>query len=105
MAGDRKKALDTLHRILPDLKAPPTRFTLAYCAALTYASIDRREEAFTWLETARQMRDTSFPFFPSDARFDALKTNERLCAVGGVDQVGRPILAVGALSSAPKRRL
>lgn len=77
ISGDRAKALETMHRFLPDLRAPLGPYTLSYCAALTFTSLGDREEAFTWLEKAWQMHDASFPFFPSDARFDALKTDAR----------------------------
>ncbi len=77
LAGDRTRAMDTMHRYL-DVKAKTiTRYTLAYCAALTYTALQERDAAFEWLEKARLARDNSFPFFPLDPRFDALRPDPR----------------------------
>ena len=60
----------------PDLKEI-TRYTLSYCAALTYVSIGQKDKAFEWLEKARVGRDASFPFLTHDPRFDPVKSDPR----------------------------
>jgi len=54
-----------------------TAYALSYCAALTYAGMGRKDQAFEWLEKARIGRDASFPFLPYDPRFDPLKGDPR----------------------------
>jgi len=71
------KALETMRLFIDPDKKEITRFTLSYCAALTYASIGQKDKAFEWLEKARIGRDASFPFLPHDPRFDVLKSDPR----------------------------
>ncbi len=77
LAGDRPRALATMHRYLDTGAKTVTRYTLAYCAALTYTALKDKETAFDWLEKARTARDNSFPFFPYDPRFDTLRQDSR----------------------------
>lgn len=81
MLGDRERALATMRRYLDPTKKEITRYTLSYCAALTYASLGDRDQAFAWLEKARIGRDNSFPFFPLDPRFDSLRNDARYTAL------------------------
>ncbi|MBL8213204.1 MAG: hypothetical protein JNK87_20975, partial [Bryobacterales bacterium] len=76
-AGQRQNALNTTHLYYPDLQAPLTRFSLSYCVALVYTGLGEPGPAFSWLEKARTHRDMSFPFFPSDPRFDSLKSHQQ----------------------------
>jgi TolB-like protein len=71
------KALETMRLFIDPDQKEITRFTLSYCAALTYASIGEKDKAFEWLEKARIGRDSSFPFLPHDPRFDSLKNDPR----------------------------
>lgn len=77
LLGDRTRAFEIQRKYLPNPEGPFNRFTLSYCAALTYAGLGDRDGAFRWLEKARQFHDLSFPFLPFDPRFDALRTDPR----------------------------
>ncbi|MFN7923056.1 MAG: tetratricopeptide repeat protein [Bryobacteraceae bacterium] len=77
LAGERAKALETRSKFLPNPDAKPSRYTLAYCAALTEVGLGQKDEAFRWLQVGFQVRDNSMPFFASDARFDPLKSDPR----------------------------
>jgi serine/threonine-protein kinase len=83
VAGSRAKALETMRLFIDPDKKELTRFTLSYCAALTYLSVGEKDTAFEWLEKARIGRDPSFPFFPHDPRFDALKSDPRFAPLAG----------------------
>jgi tetratricopeptide (TPR) repeat protein len=78
-AGDAAKALSTMRRFVDPAVAEKalTRFTLSYCAALTYASLGDADRALTWLDRARRGKDASFPFFARDPRFDPLRNDPR----------------------------
>jgi TolB-like protein/Tfp pilus assembly protein PilF len=77
VAGDSARAIQTMRRYLPSDDPPLTRFTLCYCAALVHTSLKRPDAAFAWLEKARLVKDSSFPYFPLDQRFDALRSDPR----------------------------
>jgi hypothetical protein len=77
LAGSNAKALETMRLFIDPDKKEITRWTLSYCAALTYAGIGQKDKAFEWLEKARAGRDASFPFLPYDPRFDSLKSDPR----------------------------
>jgi serine/threonine-protein kinase len=77
LAGAHAKALETMHLFIDPDRKEITRYTLSYCAALTYAGMGQKDKAFEWLEKARISRDGSFPFLPYDPRFDALKSDPR----------------------------
>jgi TolB-like protein len=78
LAGSDAKALETMRLFIDPDKKEMTRWTLSYCAALTYAGLGQKDKAFEWLERARAGRDASFPFLPYDPRFDSLKSDPRL---------------------------
>ena len=82
------KALETMRLFIDPDQKEITRFTLSYCAALTYASIGQKDKAFEWLENARIGRDASFPFLPHDPRFDVLKSDPRFKPLA--DSVKKP---------------
>jgi len=84
LVGDRQRALATMRSFLPKDGQPMTRFTLCYCAALTYASLNEKDEAIQWLERAREMKDSSFPFMPYDIRFRALRGDARFARLAAV---------------------
>jgi len=77
LAGERERALATMRRYLDPNAKSVTRYTLAYCAALTFTALRQHDEAFDWLEKARSVKDNSFPYFPYDPRFDALRKDPR----------------------------
>jgi adenylate cyclase len=77
LAGAKAKAMETMRLFLDPDRKELTQYTLSYCAALTYASVGRKDEAFEWLEKARAGHDASFPFLPYDPRFDPLKNDTR----------------------------
>ena len=94
--GASAKALETMRLFIdPDLKEI-TRYTLSYCAALTYVSIGQKDKAFEWLEKARIGRDASFPFLPHDPRFDPVKSDPRFKPLA--DSLTKPAVAGGPLS-------
>ncbi len=77
LLGDRKRAFEVQRKYLPDPEGPLNRFTLCYCAALTYAGLGDKDGAFRWLAKARRIHDQSLPFTPFDPRFDALRGDPR----------------------------
>ncbi len=77
ISGASGMALETVRLVVDPDRKEITPYTLSYCAALTYASLGRDDEAFEWLEKARIGRDNSFPYFPHDPRFDRLKGDPR----------------------------
>lgn len=77
LAGSNAKALETMRLFIDPDQKQITRYTLSYCAALTYASVGQKDKAFEWLEKARIGRDASFMFLPYDPRFDPLKSDPR----------------------------
>ena len=89
LAGSSAKALETMRLFIdPDLKQI-TRYTLSYCAALTYVSIGQKDKTFEWLEKARIGRDASFPFLPHDPRFDPVKSDPRFKSLA--DSLTKPL--------------
>jgi TolB-like protein len=84
------KALETMRLFIDPERKEITRFTLSYCAALTYASIGEKDKALEWLEKARIGRDASFPFLPYDPRFDVLKSDPRFKPLA--DSLKKPAL-------------
>jgi serine/threonine-protein kinase len=84
LAGEQDRAMATMRRYLyPDSKTI-TRYTLAYCAALTYTALKQKDKAFEWLDRAREAKDNSFPFFPRDPRFDGLREDPRYSRLAGL---------------------
>jgi TolB-like protein len=77
LAGANAKALETMRLFIDPDKKEITRYTLSYCAALTYAGIGQKDKAFEWLGKARIGRDASFPFLPWDSRFDPMRSDPR----------------------------
>jgi TolB-like protein len=77
LAGANAKALETMRLFIDPDKKEITRYTLSYCAALTYTGMGQKDKAFEWLEKARIGRDASFPFLPYDPRFDPLRSDPR----------------------------
>lgn len=88
LAGANAKALETMRLFIDPDRKEITPFTLSYCAALTYTSMGRDDQAFEWLEKARTGRDASFPFLPHDPRFDRLKRDPRFAALA--DSLKKP---------------
>jgi TolB-like protein/Flp pilus assembly protein TadD len=84
--GERERALATMRLFLPKEGQPMSRFTLCYCAALTYTSLNEKDEALRWLERAREMKDSSFPFLAYDSRFRPLRGDARFVRLAAVMQ-------------------
>ena len=85
---DKAKALETMRLFINPDEKQTTRYTLSYCAALTYASIGEKDKAFEWLEKARIGHDFSFPFLRQDPRFDPLQSDPRFGRLA--DSLKRP---------------
>jgi TolB-like protein len=77
LVGNKAQAFETAGRYIDLHTNTITRYALSSCAALLYTSMGRKDEAFEWLEKARNSHDNSFPFLLYDWRFDPLKSDPR----------------------------
>jgi serine/threonine-protein kinase len=75
LAGDEKRARETLAKMLPRNQEYPNLG--AYHIALAYVALGDREEALDWLEKAYQNRSFPLPEISIDVRLDPLRGEER----------------------------
>ena len=77
LAGDRAHAIDVLDRLYRTIPEDRLKRMSSCCTALAYIGLKQTDGAFEALSRARDTKDPSFPFFPYDIRYDALKGDPR----------------------------
>ena len=76
--GRRKEATSILAR-LDEISR--NHYVSPYAFALVNIALDRRDDAFPWLEKAYAERSSALPFINVNPRFDVIRDDERLAAL------------------------
>ena len=85
-SGGREGALDKgIEALLPQRK---TGGSSAYTIATMYAELGEKDQAFQWLNTSIQERDTEVPGMRTDSSFDTIRSDPRFAEM--VRKVGLP---------------
>ena len=73
MSGNRGEA----EKIIKELKGLSERYVAPYHIAIIYAGLQKKDEAFEWLEQAYQGRDEWLLYLKIDPRVDTLRSDPR----------------------------
>jgi tetratricopeptide (TPR) repeat protein len=73
VSGNRSGA----KKIIKELKGLSERYVPPYHIAIIYAGLQRKDEAFEWLEQACQGRDEWLLYLKIDPRLDSLRADQR----------------------------
>ena len=80
VAGNRGEA----EKIIKELKGLSERYVAPYHIAIIYAGLQKKDEAFEWLEEAYQGRDEWLLYLKIDPRLDSLRSDARFSNLLGL---------------------